>query len=109
LSGKLNGGGDEGVGGGALGRVADVDVEMGERLFFVELRDRVSVSVSVSEPERVSSQVSATGLDLGLAWVFKGVVVESLIWERDLTSSSLLCKGLVFKRGDGWGRGLTGF
>jgi hypothetical protein len=65
LSGKSNGGGDEGVGGGALGRVADVVVDMGERLFFVDLRDRVSVSVS--EPERVSSQVSATGLDFGLA------------------------------------------
>lgn len=40
------------------------------------------VSVSVSEPDDSRSQLSATGLDLGLCRGFWGTVVESLRCER---------------------------
>jgi hypothetical protein len=81
LSGKSNGVGDAGVGGGGCGDSSfsslDVTVEMGSRESCGEDFDAaLGSSVSVSEPSR--SQLSATGLDFGLAAGFCGLVVESL-------------------------------
>ena len=59
-SGKPNGVGEAGVGGGGFGRSEEFRVEMGERVEEVG-EEREGVSVSVSEPEEASSsQESAT-------------------------------------------------
>ncbi len=50
-------------------------------------------SVSVSEPEDSRSQLSATGLDLGLCRGFCGTVVESLRWERVVAISGKVLVG----------------
>lgn len=61
----------------------DVTVEMGSRESCGEdLVGRSDSSVSVSEPETSSSQLSATGFDLGGCAGFWGALVESLRWER---------------------------
>jgi hypothetical protein len=68
LAGKSNGVGDAGVDGGGFGDSSfEGTVEIGSRESRGELADAFegSVSVSVSEPEISSSQLSATGLDLG--------------------------------------------
>lgn len=58
--------GDAGVGGGGFGDSEEGSVEMGEGMSRAADEDKVEGdSFSVSEPES-SSQLSATGLDLGL-------------------------------------------
>jgi len=72
----------------------DVVVFMGERFspfeeLEVGIRDREAevVSVSVSLPEEASSQLSATGVDLGFEVLLCGALVEMLSLERVLTTS----------------------
>lgn len=54
----------------------------------------VVVSVSVSEPDDSRSQLSATGLDLGLCAGFCGTVVESLRCESVVAISSGAVSGV---------------
>lgn len=85
LSGKSNGVGDAGVGGGGCGdKSFEATVDMGERESRGELAEAFdgSISVSVSEPELSSSQLSATGFDLGFSAGFWGTLVESWRCER---------------------------
>lgn len=62
--------GDAGVGGGGCGGSSTSVVA-------VLVVDSGAVSVSVSEPDDSRSQLSATGLDLGLWKGFCGTVVDS--------------------------------
>jgi hypothetical protein len=97
LSGKSKGVGDAGVGGGGWGGrsslISVVEVE-------VVLRGAVEevVSVSVSEPDDSRSQLSATGLDLGLCSGFCGTVVLSLRCERVAAISVGIGSADVFDR-----------
>lgn len=52
------------------------------------------ISVSVSLPES-SSQESATGLDLGFAWILEGDFLESVRWERVSATSVELVSNLI--------------
>lgn len=58
----------------------------------------VPASVSVSEPDDSRSQLSATGLDLGLCRGFCGTVVESLSCDRVFAISGETVSGVI-KRG----------
>jgi hypothetical protein len=71
--------GDAGVGGGGFGDISlDATVEIGSRESCGDDLGLASISVSVSEPEASSSQLSATGFDFGLWAGFWGTVAESL-------------------------------
>lgn len=81
LSGKSNGVGDAGVGGGGFGDSSvEGTVEMGSSESRGEPAETFAgaVTVSVSESDSPSSQLSATGLDFGFEAGFCGVLVESL-------------------------------
>lgn len=71
------------MGGGGFGPSLDETMEIGSRESRGERAEVFagSTSVSVSEPEASSSQLSATGLDLGFDAGFWGTLVESLRWE----------------------------
>lgn len=74
-------------------------VDSGERpldVGFVEVVERVdeSASVSVSEPERSSSQESATGADLGFAIGLCGDLAESLRVDSVLITSVSLVRAV---------------
>jgi hypothetical protein len=94
LSGKSKGVGDAGVGGGGCGGSSTSVVA-------VDVADSgAAVSVSVSEPDDSRSQLSATGLDLGLCNGFCGTVVESFSVESVSAISAVgeWCHGWVWSR-----------
>lgn len=76
----------------------DVTVEMGSRESCGELLVASSASsVSVSEPETSSSQLSATGFDLGLCAGFWGLLVDSLRCESVEATSVIVLMTNVLK------------
>jgi hypothetical protein len=103
LSGKSKGVGEAGVGGGGCGGSSSFVVEIVLLVDSGAVLVPVPVSVSVSEPDDSRSQLSATGLDLGLCRGFCGTVVESFSCDRVFAISGELCQWCDQAWVMGWG------